>query len=71
VARAQVALAEMPDIEAALQQASEEVDREAARQRSRGNDDEAAALERSARSMRDQHRSQRLHGQEMRKHGIR
>lgn len=71
VARAQVALAEMPDVEAALQQASEEVDREAARQRSRGNDDEAAALERSARSMRDQHRSQRLHGQEMRKHGIR
>ena len=71
VARAQVALAEMPNIEAALQRASEEVDREAARQRSQGNDEEARALERSARSIRDQHRVQRLHGQEMRKHGIR
>jgi hypothetical protein len=78
VARAQVALAQMPDVEAALQQASEEVEREAARQRSRGNDEEADALERTARSMRDhqrpvldQHRSERLHGQEMRKHGIR
>lgn len=78
VARAQVALAQMPNVEAALQHASEEVEREAARQRARGNDDEADALERSARSMRDhqrpvidQHRRERLHGQEMRKHGIR
>jgi beta-lactamase regulating signal transducer with metallopeptidase domain len=78
VARAQVALAQMPDVEAALQQASEEVEREAVRQRARGNDAEADDLERAARSMRsrqgpniDLHRRERLHGQEMRKHGIR